>query len=101
MNGSPYEEGKTDTRLDLAVRRAAEVNAPMIYLNQVGGQDDLVFDGGSFVVDTNGTLLERSPMFMEDLSFFDFGRPRSIRRSVRSQPNPIRTRKCTPPACWV
>ena len=71
MNGSPYEEGKTDTRLDLAVRRAAEVNAPMIYLNQVGGQDDLVFDGGSFVVDTNGTLLERSPMFMEDLSFFD------------------------------
>ena len=71
MNGSPYEEGKTDTRLDLAVRRAAEVNAPMIYLNQVGGQDDLVFDGGSFVVDTDGTLLERSPMFMEDLSFFD------------------------------
>ena len=39
MNGSPYEEGKTDTRLDLAVRRAAEVNAPMVYLNQVGGQD--------------------------------------------------------------
>lgn len=39
MNGSPYEEGKTDTRIDLAVRRAAEVNAPMIYLNQVGGQD--------------------------------------------------------------
>lgn len=71
MNGSPYEEGKTDTRLDLAVRRAAEVNAPMIYLNQVGGQDDLVFDGGSFVVDADGTLLERSPMFMEDLSFFD------------------------------
>lgn len=71
MNGSPYEEGKTDTRLDLAVRRAAEVNAPMVYLNQVGGQDDLVFDGGSFVVDADGTLLERSPMFMEDLSFFD------------------------------
>lgn len=71
MNGSPYEEGKTDTRLDLAVRRAAEVNAPMICLNQVGGQDDLVFDGGSFVVDTDGTLLECSPMFMEDLSFFD------------------------------
>ena len=45
--------------------RAAEVNAPMIYLNQVGGQDDLVFDGGSFVVDADGTLLERSPMFME------------------------------------
>ncbi|HAK71236.1 MAG TPA: NAD+ synthase, partial [Bifidobacterium sp.] len=42
MNGSPYEEGKTDTRLDLAVRRAAEVDAPLVYVNQVGGQDDLV-----------------------------------------------------------
>ena len=43
----------------------------MIYVNQVGGQDDLVFDGGSFVVDRDGTLLERSPMFMEHLGLFD------------------------------
>lgn len=71
MNGSPYEEGKTHTRYDLAVRRAAEVGAPVIYVNQVGGQDDLVFDGGSFVVDRDGTLLERSPMFMEHLGLFD------------------------------
>ena len=70
INGSPYEEGKTQTRLDLARRRAAEVHAPMIYVNQVGGQDDLVFDGGTFVVDTDGTLLQRSPMFMEDLAYF-------------------------------
>ncbi len=72
MNGSPYEEGKTNTRFELAERRAAEVNAPVIYLNQVGGQDDLVFDGGSFVVDADGTLIERSPMFMENLTFWDF-----------------------------
>lgn len=72
INGSPYEEGKTHTRQDLAVRRAHEVGAPLIYLNQVGGQDDLIFDGGSFVVDADGTLIERSPMFMEDLSYFDF-----------------------------
>ncbi|WEV46113.1 NAD+ synthase [Bifidobacterium sp. ESL0690] len=72
INGSPYEEGKTHTRQDLAVRRAHEVDAPLIYLNQVGGQDDLIFDGGSFVVDADGTLLERSPMFVEDLSYFDF-----------------------------
>ena len=70
MNGSPYEEGKTHTRMELAIRRAREVGAPLIYLNQVGGQDDLIFDGGSFVVDSDGTLLERSPMFMEDLSYF-------------------------------
>lgn len=72
MNGSPYEEGKTHVRLNLAKKRAEEVHAPVVYVNQVGGQDDLVFDGGSFVVDIDGTLLERSPMFAEDLSFIDF-----------------------------
>ncbi|MDF7664054.1 NAD+ synthase [Bifidobacterium sp. ESL0763] len=72
INGSPYEEGKTHTRLDLARRRASEVKAPVIYVNQVGGQDDLIFDGGSFVVDRDGTLLERSPMFVENLEYFDF-----------------------------
>ncbi|WEV63491.1 NAD+ synthase [Bifidobacterium sp. ESL0732] len=72
INGSPYEEGKTHTRQDLAVRRAHEMDAPLIYLNQVGGQDDLIFDGGSFVVDADGMLLERSPMFVEDLSYFDY-----------------------------
>lgn len=72
INGSPYEEGKTNTRFELAQRRAAGVNAPVIYLNQVGGQDDLVFDGGSFVVDADGTLIELSPMFMENLTFWDF-----------------------------
>lgn len=72
MNGSPYEESKTHVRLNLTQKRAAEVNAPVVYVNQVGGQDDLVFDGGSFVVDSDGTLLERSPMFSEDLSFVDF-----------------------------
>ncbi|OZG64129.1 NAD+ synthetase [Bifidobacterium hapali] len=71
MNGSPYEEGKTHVRHELAVRRAAEVHAPVIYVNQVGGQDDLVFDGGSFVIDADGTMLVRSPMFMEHLDFFD------------------------------
>jgi NAD+ synthase (glutamine-hydrolysing) len=70
INGSPYEEGKGHVRQELAVRRAVEVNAPVIYLNQVGGQDDLVFDGGSFVVDPDGQLLERSPSFREDLSFW-------------------------------
>ncbi|TPF86724.1 NAD+ synthetase [Bifidobacterium sp. UTCIF-37] len=70
INGSPYEEGKTDVRLDLAHRRAAEVDAPLVYLNQVGGQDDLVFDGGSFVMDADGTLLAQAPMFMEDLSYW-------------------------------
>ncbi|MCI1635961.1 NAD+ synthase [Bifidobacterium sp.] len=70
INGSPYEEGKGHVRQELAIRRAKEVNAPVIYLNQVGGQDDLVFDGGSFVVDAAGELLEHSPQFCEDLSYW-------------------------------
>lgn len=78
INGSPYEEGKTVTRLDLGIRRAGEVDAPLIYLNQVGGQDDLVFDGGSFVVDQEGRLLERSAQFSEDLSYWTLPAPHEV-----------------------
>ena len=70
INGSPYEEGKGHVRTDLCARRAREVTAPVIYLNQVGGQDDLVFDGASFVVNPDGGVEERSPQFVEDLSFW-------------------------------
>ena len=65
INGSPFEEGKGHVRRDLAARRARQVDAPVIYVNQVGGQDDLVFDGGSFVVGADGALLERSPQFWD------------------------------------
>jgi NAD+ synthase (glutamine-hydrolysing) len=80
LNGSPFEEGKFQTRLDLARLRSKQVNAPTIYLNQVGAQDDLVFDGGSFVVDQSGTVLESSPQFEEDLSFWDIS---SIDASIK------------------
>lgn len=70
INGSPYEESKTHVRHDLCRRRAKEVNAPVIYVNQVGGQDDLVFDGASFVVAPDGTMLERSPQFVESLDYW-------------------------------
>ncbi|WP_264032332.1 NAD+ synthase [Cellulosimicrobium sp. SH8] len=67
LNGSPYEEGKGHVRTDLAARRAREVSAPVAYVNLVGGQDDLVFDGGSFVTDATGAVVARSPQFVEDL----------------------------------
>lgn len=70
INGSPFEEGKISARRDLAVRRAKQVNAPTIYVNLVGGQDDLVFDGGSFVVAPSGRVLESSPQFEENLSYW-------------------------------
>ena len=55
-NGSPFEAGKFSTRLELARARARETNRPLAYVNQIGGQDELVFDGRSFVVDSRGNL---------------------------------------------
>ena len=71
INGSPFEQGKGHLRTELAARRAREVGAPVAYVNMVGGQDDLVFDGGSFVVDADGTLLARAPQFVEHLLVWD------------------------------
>nr|WP_026181949.1 NAD+ synthase [Alloscardovia criceti] len=67
INGSPFEENKDHTRTDLCIQRAGEVHAPVMYVNQVGGQDDLVFDGGSFVINEKGELLARLNRFDEDL----------------------------------
>lgn len=71
LNGSPFEEGKGHIRTELAARRAAEAGAPVAYVNLVGGQDDLVFDGGSFVVGTDGTVLAAAPQFVEHLLVWD------------------------------
>ena len=75
VNGSPFEQAKDDVRLDLARRRAAEVGCPLAYLNMVGGQDDLVFDGGSLVVAADGTLLARGPQFEPALVVLDLECP--------------------------
>jgi NAD+ synthase (glutamine-hydrolysing) len=70
-NSSPYEQGKDDTRLMLCQRRAAEAGAPLAYANLVGGQDELVFDGDSIIVDAAGQLLARGPQFEEALVVAD------------------------------
>ena len=59
LNGSPYALDKWDQRLNLAVERITETRLPMIYVNQVGGQDELVFDGGSFVLNADRRLQAR------------------------------------------
>ena len=71
LNGSPYERRKDETREQLLGRRAPEAGCPIAYVNLVGGQDELVFDGGSFVVDATGTLVARAPQFVEHLLVTD------------------------------
>ena len=70
-NASPYERGKDDTRLELVQRRAAEAGATLAYVNMVGGQDELVFDGDSIIVDAAGELLARGPQFEQELVVAD------------------------------
>jgi NAD+ synthase (glutamine-hydrolysing) len=71
VNGSPYERDKDEARLPLLQRRAAEAGAPVLYVNTVGAQDELVFDGDSMVVGAGGELLLRAPQYVEDLYLVD------------------------------
>lgn len=64
-NGSPFERAKYDTRIQLMVRRTVETGLPLVYLNLVGGQDDQVFDGGSFAMNPAGRLVLQMPFFEE------------------------------------
>jgi NAD+ synthase (glutamine-hydrolysing) len=74
-NASPYERDKDDVRLPLVARRAAEAGAPLVYVNMVGGQDDLVFDGDSMVVAASGDVLTRLPQFTQHLTVMDLDLP--------------------------
>jgi NAD+ synthase (glutamine-hydrolysing) len=71
INGSPYEQDKDDTRLELVRRRAGQAGCALAYLNLVGGQDELVFDGDSVVVDAGGEVLARGPQFEESVVTVD------------------------------
>ncbi|MFH9348404.1 NAD+ synthase [Kitasatospora sp. NPDC017646] len=75
INGSPYERNKDDQRLELVRRRAVEAGCALAYVNMVGGQDELVFDGDSIVVDADGRVLARSPQFEEHLLVLDLDLP--------------------------
>jgi NAD+ synthase (glutamine-hydrolysing) len=74
-NASPYEKEKDDVRLDLCARRAREAGCALVYVNQVGGQDELVFDGDSLVVDASGELVARAAQFREELLVADLDLP--------------------------
>ncbi len=63
VNGSPYESDKVDERIQLAAARTTEARLPLVYVNQVGGQDELVFDGGSFVLNADCSVAACLPAF--------------------------------------
>ncbi|MEN3359126.1 MAG: hypothetical protein V7637_3108 [Mycobacteriales bacterium] len=71
INGSPYERDKDDARFGLGQRRCAEAGAPVAYVNLVGAQDELVYDGDSFVLGGTGELVARAPQFTETLLVAD------------------------------
>jgi NAD+ synthase len=66
-NGSPFEAGKEDVRLNLVAARVTESGLPLVYLNQVGGQDEIVFDGASLVVNADATVAHALPAWEEQV----------------------------------
>ena len=72
LNASPFHQGKAPEREKLLEKRAVETNLAIVYLNLIGGQDELVFDGGSFVVDQTGKLTQRLPYFEGALGLVEF-----------------------------
>ena len=89
-NASPYERGKDQARLELVARRAREAGAALAYVNMICGQDELVFDGDSIVVDAEGGLITRGPQFGETLLVADLDLPpaRPVRGTVPAADTP-------------
>jgi NAD+ synthase len=88
-NGSPYWRGKDDERLSVATARVVESRLPLIYLNQVGGQDELVFDGGSFILNPDCSFGGRLPSFAETVAKVVFARETGGWRCIEAPDAPV------------
>ncbi|CAK0754033.1 Glutamine-dependent NAD(+) synthetase [Azospirillaceae bacterium] len=86
-NGSPYEVDKFDVRRSLAAARVAETGAPLVYLNQIGGQDELVFDGASFVVNAQGDVPVQMAAWREQILVTHWRREADGRWACRPEPH--------------
>ncbi len=82
VNGSPYERGKLTARTEMVARRAREAGATIAYVNLVAGQDEIVYDGASLVVDPAGVLLAQAPQFDEGLMLVDLALPAGVEGGV-------------------
>jgi len=91
INASPYHQGKAPERENLIRHRAREHGVPIVYANLLGGQDELVFDGGSFVVDGAGDLTQRAPFFEEVSLLVEIelgAKPRPLPHAIEPVPEP-------------
>ncbi|MCK5639365.1 MAG: NAD+ synthase [Gammaproteobacteria bacterium] len=82
LNASPFHINKRKEREEVVAERVSEVGVPIVYVNLVGGQDELVFDGGSFVMDVSGNTNLRAPAFVEGLYPVDFEVPEVVTEQV-------------------
>ena len=87
-NGSPYWRDKADVRLNVAVARVTEAGLPLLYINQVGGQDELVFDGASFALNADRSIAFQLPAFREAVVTMHWSRTQGVWRCA---PGPIAT----------
>ena len=79
LNASPFEINKADKREGTVRARVKETGLPIIYVNQVGGQDELVFDGGSFVMNASGNVVQRISAFVESIDYVDLDQLRDLK----------------------
>jgi NAD+ synthase len=84
-NGSPFDWTKPDVRMNIAVARVTETGLPLLYLNQVGGQDELVFDGASFVLNADRSLAAQLPAWEEKVALTDWRKTESGWRCETSE----------------
>lgn len=89
INGSPYHIQKSKERTGVVAARAVECGAAVVYLNLVGGQDELVFDGQSFAVDASGTLCARAPQFEETLFEIEVGAGGAVTAPIEPHFDPL------------
>ncbi len=89
LNASPFHHDKQRLREEMAARRVAETGAPLVYVNLVGGQDELVFDGFSFTLDGAGQVVQRSPGFVEAVEVVDWVRDGGRLMPVPAEIHPI------------
>ncbi|MEV4414156.1 NAD+ synthase [Catellatospora sp. NPDC049609] len=101
INGSPYELNKDDVRLPLVVRRAQEAGATVAYVNMIGGQDELTFDGDSMIVGADGTLLTRGPQFHQALLVHDLPLPEADPDAPDGHLGAMRVERVLLPTSWA